>query len=121
MKNYSTIDLVKDTDQIEYSVSHYEYKVWSKFYPYKGQYQIITVDKLLYTFDIMDGTIISVEEVSWLDFKLMSLTNGETLSFLFYIAHPWTSRASVQQPISASTLRDGTTPTGERCGHTDSP
>lgn len=86
LKSYSTPDLVKNVNKVEYSVSHYRYYYWFKFYPYKNQLRIITVDNLIYTFNITTGEILSIENDFWLFKKLRSVDDVKIYGSLIIIS-----------------------------------
>lgn len=86
LKSYYTLDLIKDTSKVVYSASHYKYCCWSKFYPYRDEYKVITMDKLIYTFDITTGEIISIKKIGWLDKRLNYVDDINVRLFLIVSA-----------------------------------
>jgi len=64
LKRYSTKDLVKKAYAIKKTFSHY---VWKADYPifnaYQQQFQLTTIDKIEYIFNITNGEIVSQKKV----------------------------------------------------------
>ena len=60
LKSYSTKDLVKNSSAIQVTVSHYFWKDKAPvFHAYEKRFQLVTIDKIEYVFDITNGEIIS--------------------------------------------------------------
>ena len=61
IKYYSTVDLVQNLSKIEKTKGHYSYlkKVLGFTSTYDYMFQIVTIDNILYTFNVSDGSVIS--------------------------------------------------------------
>ena len=76
IKSYSTVDLIKNKEEVEYSVSHYEFKRKVEFDSFTNQLKLYTTDNYVYTFSIFTGDIIALEKESNYKIITRALSNS---------------------------------------------
>ena len=86
IKSYSTSDIIKDSTKIRYSVSHYSYYNRYEFDAWYNKFKLVSVDDIIYTFDIKTGKIISQEKNNY--FKRFINKHGFHHLIYFFISIP---------------------------------